>query len=187
MSFPSFTAGDVLTATDMNAVGLWKITEQSASGSATSMSFNNCFSSSYQNYRIMIDYFQPATAGRGVLMRMRVGGVDATANDYFYALQGLYVDSTSSSVCETGVGYANTGLYNSANTIAICSSTIDIYAPNKAERTMMNIVSSLYNSQFGSRVGFAEHNLSTAYDGFTLYLSNTGNITNLRVKVYGYK
>ena len=47
--------------------------------------------------------------------------------------------------------------------------------------------SMLYNSQFGCRNGMGEHNLATSYDGFTLLMSGTGNITNVNVRVYGYR
>lgn len=192
MAIKTFTAGTVLTASDTNTyltnAGLVYITQAVAGGAATSLSINNCFTTTYENYRITIDYFQPSLASRGLLMRMRVGGVDATGADYIYALPGIYSDGSSSNTSSTGTNQLDTGVFNSSTAIAVCSSVIDLFAPYKAERTMMNISSMLYNSQFGSRVGIGEHNLLTAYDGFTLFTSGAGaNITNLRVKVYGYR
>lgn len=189
----NFASGDILTASNVNTYltngGLVYITEATASGSATTLSINNCFSSTYNNYRILIDYFQPATALRALNMRLRVGGVDATGTDYFYALSGVYVDNTATNTVSGGAGanVCSTGLYNSTNTIAIGSSSIDVFAPFRAERTMMTISATMYNAQFGARNGISEHNLQTSYDGFMLLLDSTGNITNLRVKVYGYR
>lgn len=188
----NFASGDVLTASDVNTYltngGLVYITQTLvSSGSATSISFNNVFSSTYDNYRILIDSYQPSIAARGLFMRMRVGGVDATSADGYYAFRGIYVDATSADVGQAAQTYMDTGNYNSANTIAINSGVYDVFNPYKADRTFINMSTMLYNSQLGARCGMMEWNTLTSYDGFTLYLSGTGNITTLRVRVYGYR
>ena len=187
MSFPSFTAGDVLTATDMNAVGLWKITETIVTaGSTSSISFNNCFTSSYANYRINIDQFVPSTASIGPNLRMRVGGVDNTTTNYNWSFVGLYEDNTSTNAANTGQTSANLGIFNSTNTLFLGSATVDMFSPALAIRTHMQLNSILYNAKFGGRTGYAVHNVETAYDGFTIFVTS-GNISQIRVRVYGYK
>jgi len=188
----NFASGNVLTASDVNTYltngGLVYITETSASGSATTLSINNCFSASYNNYRILIDYFQPATAARTVFMRLRSGGTDATGADYYFALAGYF--TTAAAVSDfnlAGTTSMTTGLYNSGNTLGLGAASIDLYAPFKTERTYGLVHSAGYDSNFFYRTGIIEHNLTNSYDGFTLLLSGTGNITNLRVKVYGYR
>lgn len=188
----NFASGDVLTASDVNTYltngGLVYITQTLvSSGSATSISFNNCFSSTYDNYRILIDSFQPSIASRGLFMRMRVGGVDATSADGYWALPGIYVDGSGSNTSNSAQTFMDTGMFNSANTIAINSGVYDVFNPYKTDRTYINATTMLYNSQIGSRTGVMEWNPLTSYDGFTLYLSGTGNITTLRVRVYGYR
>ena len=188
----NFASGDVLTASDVNTYltdgGLVYITQTLvSSGSATSVSFNNVFSSTYDNYRIVIDGFQPSTAGRGLYMRMRVGGVDATAADGQFAYRGLYTDGTSADANGASQTYMNTGVYNSLNSVALNSSVIDICNPFKTERTFANVNSILFNSAYGTRNGMMAWTAVTSYDGFTLYLNSTGNITTLRIRVYGYR
>lgn len=188
----NFASGDVLTASDVNTYltngGLVYITQTLvSSGSATSVSFNNVFSSTYDNYRIVIDGFQPSTAARGLRMRLRVGGVDATSADGHFAYSGLYTDGTSADVSLAGQTYMDTGVYNSLDSVALNSSAIDVCNPFKTERTFMNVNSILFNSQYGSRNGMMVWGAVTSYDGFTLYLNSTGNITTLRVRVYGYR
>jgi hypothetical protein len=189
MAIKTFTTGEVLTAADTNTYlansGLVYITQASATSGST-LSVNNCFSSTYSNYRILVDNFQPATAGRALYLRMRVGGSDATGTDYYSAFSGIYTDGTSSNTSASAFGAAEIGIYNSANTVPFCSSSIDMFGPNRAERTYMTINAILYNGQFGSRVGLAEHNLQTAYTGFTLSPSG-GDFLNVRVWVYGYR
>ena len=189
MAIKTFTTGEVLTAADTNTYlansGLVYIAQASATSGST-LSVNNCFSSTYSNYRILVDNFQPATAGRALKIRMRVGGSDATGSDYASAFAGIYTDGSLTNDASASQTSADIGIYNSANTVPFGASSIDIFGPNRAERTYMTINAILYNSQFGSRVGLAEHNLTTAYTGFTL-LPSGGDFLNVRVWVYGYR
>lgn len=159
-----------------------------ASGSSTTLSLNGVFSSAYDIYRILIDSYQPATATRTVFMRMRSAGTDASGADYYYAINGAFTTGTGvSDYASAGQTGMTTGLYNSGNTTALGAASIDLFNPYKAERTYGLIHQTGYDSNFFFRTGVIEHNLTTAYDGFTLYLSSTGNITTLRVRVYGYR
>ena len=183
------TYGNLVTAMSASlAPGLVYITGVSvSSGTTTSVSFNNCFSSTYDHYRILIDGFRPANAGRSVMMRMRVGGSDATGTDYYTAYRGLYVNNTSADTFENPGSSGATGMYNSANTLDLGSASLDIFNPFKAERTYAQGNAILYNTNFGMRSGGFEHNVTSSYDGFTLVLDGTGNITTIRVRVYGYR
>lgn len=187
----NFAAGDILTASQVNTYltngGLVYITQSIvSSGSATSVSFNNCFSSTYDNYRIVIDSFQPSIAARGLVLRLRNAGVDLATN-YIYAARGLYTDNTSADTNSAAATFADTYIYNSTNTIAIGAATIDVFRPQKADRTFFVLNACTYNAQFGSRSGIAEQNDLTACDGFTLLMTGTGNISTLNVRVYGYR
>jgi hypothetical protein len=117
---------------------------------------------------------------------MRVGGSDAIGSDYYYAFSGIYTNGASTNDNSTAQTSTDLGMYNSANTVPFGSSSIDIFGPNRAERTTMNCNSILYNGQYRSRVGLAQHNLTTAYTGFTL-LPSGGDFLNVRVWVYGYR
>lgn len=193
MAIKTFTSGEVLTASDTNTYlnngGLVYITQTLVTaGSATSVSFNNCFSSTYANYRIVIDSFQPSNAARTLLMRMRNGGTDATTTDYYYGISGFFATGAAVSDFSTvGASSMTTGMYNSVNSLALGTATIDLFNPFAAERTFGQVHQIGYDSNFFYRTGLMEHNLTNSYDGFTLLLSGTGNITTLRVRVYGYR
>ena len=191
MAIKTFSSGEVLTASDTNTYlnngGLVYISEGSTSSSVIGLNFNNVFSSTYSNYRIVIDYFRPVTASRFVALQLRVGGVD-TATNYSYTYRGLYQDGTSADNFSgtPAVAFIDAGLFNSTNTFSFNSSVIDIIAPNKTERTFFNVNSTLYNSQWGTRNGMGVHNADTSFTGFSLY-TNSGNMTTLRCKIYGYR
>jgi hypothetical protein len=193
MAIKTFSSGEVLTSSDTNTYlnngGLVYITQTViTAGSSTAVSFNNCFSATYDNYRILIDGFQPSVAGTACLIRMRVGGVDASgAADYFFAETGLYVNGASAASNGNGLSYGDTGLYNSANTLGLGSASLDIFNPFKAERTFYTGNSILYNTNFGVRSVGGVHNVLTSYDGFSLINTTASNFTKIRVRIYGYR
>lgn len=53
---PTFTVGQVLTAAQMNAVGMWKVAETSFSNSS-GVEIQNCFSSDYRNYLMKLTFY----------------------------------------------------------------------------------------------------------------------------------
>lgn len=191
MAIKTFTSGEVLTASDTNTYltngGLRYITETLiTAGSATSVSFNNVFTSTYDNYQIVIDGFTPSVANRAIDFRLRVGGVDAAgATDYPNAFLGLTAAGVAANFTSTGINFGSTGLYNSSTTIPYGASILTVYNPARAVRTFVNVHAQLFDAQLFHRTGSFQHNLATAYDGFTLFSGNS--ITTLRVRVYGYR
>ena len=189
MAIKTFTSGEVLTAADTNTYlansGLVYIAEGSTSTSVLGLNFNNVFTSTYDNYRIVIDFFKPVTASRLVALQLRAGGAD-TALNYYYAYRGLYVNGASADLVGSNLAFIDTGVFNSLNSVSLNSATIDIFAPKKTERTFFNINASTFDSVFGTRNGMAEQDSSTSFDGFSLY-TNSGNMTTLRCKIYGYR
>jgi hypothetical protein len=53
MPVPDFSPGEVLTASAMDSIGLWKVTSGTVSASPT-LTVDNCFSANYANYRVVI-------------------------------------------------------------------------------------------------------------------------------------
>jgi len=189
----NFGSGEVLTASDVNTYltngGLVYISETLiTAGSATSVSFNNVFTSTFDNYQVIIDSFRPSVADRGLNFRMRVGGVDAAgATDYKNAFLGLTAAGATSNFTSTGQDNGSTGVFNSSTTVSHGSATITFFNPARTERTNIQSHAQLFATQLFHRTGSVLHDLATAYDGFTLLLSSTGNITTLRVRIYGYR
>jgi len=176
MSYPSFNVGEVLTANDMNNVAMWKITSVPVSG--TVFSVNNCFSSNFTNYRVLIQGLTGASFG--ITMRMRVSGVDNTAAQYFSGNQFItWGGGTSGVYGDNG----NTNWAFSYTTAVPNDWTWEFFQPNVAAPTGMSF---LGHAPDTGRYGGGYHNVNTAYDGFTL--TNTGGpFTGGRITVYGYR
>jgi hypothetical protein len=56
MPVPDFSPGEVLTASAMDSIGLWQIASTSFT-SSPGVEVQNCFSSSYRNYKVLINVF----------------------------------------------------------------------------------------------------------------------------------
>ena len=187
----NFASGDVLNASDVNTYltngGLVYITQTLVtSGTSSSISFNNVFTSTYDNYRIIFDSWQPSTAGTDLVFRLRNSGTDRTGGNYNSIVTGIYQNSTSTNFTQANGSYLFLGLYNSLNTDPYATASIDVYNPQRNDRTFFTGLSAFYNGQLGSRTLAGVYWVADQNDGFTL-LPTAGNITTLRVRVYGYR
>ena len=77
---PDFSSGAVLTAAQMNSVGLWLVKTQVVGNAVASVAVTSAFSSDYDSYRIIYSGGSQSIAGE---MRMTLG---ATAANYYSAI-----------------------------------------------------------------------------------------------------
>lgn len=189
------TAGHVLTVDSAETTGLkWaapssgaltKIAKTAFSG-ATSASFNDVFSSTYVNYRILIQLDSTSGNNQPIYFRLRVSGSDAATNytaatsyndggDIPYAYRNLG-GTTNFRLPEIDNDYSNE--YYSA---------IDLFCPQLARKTgyLSNTYSTTLNGQPKYEFTAGTHTSATSYTGFSL-VSATGNIAGT-VWIYGYQ
>lgn len=176
MGYPVFASGDVLNASDMNAVGLWRVASVSFSGATINV--NNCFTSDYDNYRIVI-----RALGSGALttmfMQMRLSGTPANTNYYQGGLFGTAVGGSGALNVNNGTAW----FINNTISTSPSNTVMDIYSPALAEQTNYTAQSSEAGNAMWTIAG--NHRTATAYDGFTLTVSGT-TITG-SLQVYGYR
>ena len=147
---------------------------------ASTISVNGCFSSSYDNYRIVISTTAGSTSAL-FQMRMRAAGTDASgASTYSYSLlqsassgSWIVLDFSSGTTSHT-VGYKQTA--NRA------SSSIDVYGPFEATQTGLSITGHYASVPY---TGGGYHTVASSYDGFSI-LAATGDMTG-SLRVYGYR
>ena len=149
---------------------------------AAAANFNNVFTSTYENYRLLIQV-QSSTQSN-LLFRMRVGGADATGADYYNVAahqrtNGTIITPTS----------GNPGAFATINILqggTRQTGSYEISMPQLARPTdaTFSAVSQDAGGFFITTGGF-RHGLATAYDGFTIY-PNTGTITG-KVQLFGYR
>lgn len=157
------------------ASGLTFITSATWSA-AGSVNVDNCFTSAYENYRL-ITYATGATGN--LQMRLRASGSTISSANYNPAAISI---SSAGAVADFGSGTGNTFWYMGGSQPTVGLAT-EIYRPQLATITSMTNIQS--GSTPGAHLTTGSFQLTTQCDGFSLfYASGTNSGT---VKVYGYQ
>jgi len=173
MSFPSFASGEVLTAADMNAVGLWLVKTQTIGTAVSSVEVTNAFSSTYDNYLITISGGSASSAG---IVGLRLG---ATATNYY---SNLIYTSWSSTALATGSISATSWRYAFYGGTGIAGEVF-VGNPNLAKPSWMR--GSWFSlADTGFVTGYL--NNTTQYTAFTV-IPEVGTLTGGTIRVYGYR
>jgi hypothetical protein len=165
--------------TEISAIpggGLVRITTQSFSAVST-VSVNSCFSATYENYRILVRLTH--SASNDTLFRLRVSGTDNSTNNYIHQRLNVSGSSTFPNRATTTSGPVLEG----ANTNVWAS--IDMSNPFTSEVTQW------YSYGVGAVTATLEnktlagvHNVSSSFDGITIYPS-AGTFSGT-FSIYGY-
>lgn len=149
--------------------------------SASAISLNGCFNSTYDSYYVSFS----STATGLTSYRNRLSGTDASgASDYQFQYKGTYGAGTDLSGGSTGASSVNYfGNVNSGTQIIYTQFWLNNVA--KADTTT-GIIATLYNDGAARHVrnGNMWHTPSNAYDGFTII--NTGTMSGT-IRIYGYR
>jgi hypothetical protein len=188
--------GLVISETDTDSLKVYKGTQWApVSGltliSATAMttgsvSVNNCFTSAYDNYRLL---FSPsAVAANGAIyLRLRLSGTDSSANYTTSRLYG-YGGSTASQANVDGTEEMLLGYVKSAAP-QVTAISVDIFSPAQARSTVAFSSAGMMETATVTDgfvlVVYNAHTPATAYDGFTFLSSSGSNVTGT-IYLYGY-
>jgi hypothetical protein len=163
--------------------GFTLITNSSFSA-VSSHSINSCFTSTYTNYKILINLTSVST-GMDINFRLRASGTDTSANYNSLRLGGASGGGTFADLNNNGTDdLFKWNLDNTEVQNVFC--TMEVYSPQKATKTSLNSVIS-------SRSGGGEYYIqpywgmqtdTTQFDGITM-LASAGNFTG-SIKVYGF-
>ena len=184
MAVKTFTS-EILTSSDTNTYlansGLVYVTNATAT-SGTSLSVNNCFTSTYSAYRIVVT--RATLAGlTGMSIRLRSGGIDTTANYYSIRSGWDYATAAASvSNINNGANFELPIITDATNAACV----IDLYQPQTVLKTQYSAQGSdSRTGGVGALTAGGMLNNATAYDGFTIFSAQT--ITSLNLTVYGYR
>jgi hypothetical protein len=166
------------------STGLVLISTQSFT-TASSITFNDVFSSTYDNYRLVM-FATNQSASLGIRLRYRVSATDASGSDYNTNGQYTYEISAGTTATLVAQHYSQTGAVigdMGGGASDFCSIACDIFQPNKTEKTHHHTSTHRISQMFGGRLA-GYHNLATSYTGFTL-ITTAGTITG-SASIYGY-
>lgn len=186
MAFPVFSPGDVLNASDMNAVGLWKIGGATFSAVSGFNLPNGSFSATYVNYRLLV-VINTVAADADFTGRMRASGTDDTGSNYQTGLLGISsnagTESHSTGSAQTSFNFGEADQATANPYIFYC----DIYQPFTTNPTFLlggyTFINKAGNSRI-FRVGGWYHTAATSND--SLAFISTQNITG-EYWLYGYR
>jgi hypothetical protein len=145
----------------------------------SSVTINNCFNATYDNYKMIIQGLYLSAADFRFLYQMTSGGSPVTTGTYnsqrFYA-QGASVGGINGSSLSSGwLGYSS----NTDNNALVT----EIFRPFLANQT--NFTSTfLYNGNYIENNN-SVHTTASSYDGIKI-LTQSGTITGGTIRIYGY-
>jgi hypothetical protein len=174
---PDFTAGAVLTAAQMDAVGLWLILSEPVGSGVSEVVLEDIFSADFDSYKI--------TWTGGNMNALQLIGVYLAAgggSNY----QGARTSSNTSSAISLAADL-NAGQWSfaGAGNADTCVISLEIHNPFLAKRT--HIQSQYYEpyATFGTYTGIL--NDATSYTDLTIDPQGAGTMSNGTIRVYGYR
>jgi hypothetical protein len=176
---PVFTAGAVLTAAQMNAIGGWLLSSGSM-GTSTTKTVDNVFTSDYDNYYIIIQGLKQA--GTTNSLQWRTGGATNTTSNYAY---GRSYQDTSAMAWEAGsTGTTSLPL---GSTVATVDYSFEMlvttpFATNQTQGWFRQVSN---NTTPVAWFGWNIFKATTSFDGFIF--TTGGNMSAGTYRVYGLR
>lgn len=176
MTFPVFASGDILGASDMNAVGSWLVRSQTVGTGVTSVTVNNAFSADFDNYLVT---YTGGTMSAATALTLKLG---TTASGYY----GLYNYADYATLAWASAADNNSGAftYFGGGDSNSCAGRMTLLGPNIAKPTRVESGPIHYGNNFGTYTGIEAS--STQQTAFTI-APFTGTMTGGTIRVYGYR
>ena len=161
MTYPDFSTGEPLAASDLDAIGGWLIKSQAVGSGVSSVTVTGAFSASYQNYRIV--YTGGTASGAAQALNLRLGS--ATTNYYNSAVYAVYATGAVASVAysntQTSFVYAGTCDATIGNFLVV-----DVYNPYDSTK-YTGYAGPFIVTDVGGH-GSGVHKSNTSFTDFTL-------------------
>ena len=171
---PDFTAGQILTAAQMNAVGLWLVKSQTIGSGVSSVAVTGAFSADFDNYLIQIYGSDSSALNNVVSLQLNNSTGSTYASSSFYIIHG-------------GATGSNTGTSNSfriawGGDVSDTNASITLYCPFLVRRTGMT--AQCTNASLTAFNGGTDTN-AVSNTGFTI-TTGVDTLTGGTINVYGY-
>lgn len=152
----------------------------SVTNGSTSFTLNGVFSSTFDNYRIVISNMESSSPGGGYYIAL---GTSSTGANYY--MGGYYVNVSTAAQTVHRTNNGDRWIIGTGNNGTKTSVSFDLCAPNLAQRTFLPQVSSYTETGFcGMANGLQDS--TTQFTAFTL--SSAGaTFSSGDVSVYGYR
>ena len=177
MTFPVFASGDVLNASDMNAVGLWLVKTQTIGTAVSSVTVTGAFSADYDNYKVLISGGAGSTGGA---ISLQLG---STTTGYYRSINSVLWNGTHSVSAQSNAASFGVAAWMETNHIVM---NFDIINPFATKNTI--VIGGVPQANAGGAGLFYMGYLadSTSYTAFTIS-SGANTMTGGTIRVYGYR
>jgi hypothetical protein len=177
---PDFTSGQILTAAQMNAVGLWLVKTQTIGTGVSSVLVPNAFNADYTNYRILITGGSANTpAALGLQM-----GTGLAGTGYYSGITGTNYSGGASTGNDSNAAHWTIAGSAMPDGLAL---DVMLTEPFLARKTGLAINSRIdYRTNGAGTMGNGFHNSATSYTGFALIIVGA-SITGGTIQVYGIR
>lgn len=176
---PTFSSGSILTAAQMNAVGLWLVKSQTIGTGVSSVTVTGAFSADYDAYKIIVSGGVSSQTVTNIALKLGASTTGYYSNTYYTAV-------TSTTVSNAGTNNGSSWIYGGlAGTTAI-EVSLDLINPYLAKYTILQNGIYCDPSALGYGTTNGSHNVATSYTDFTL-TPGAGTLTGGTIRVYGYR
>lgn len=179
---PDFTAGQVLTAAQMNAVGLWLVKTQTIGTAVASVEVTNAFSSDYKAYKIIV---QGASASANNALILQLGPTSVSGYNSGYYRGAVLINYATAAVTgsndNNNTQWASIGAHGTTG----WGANFDLIGPNESTRTLLTFANAAFFADVGI-TGGGYHNSTNQFTSFFLKPAS-GTFTGGTVYVYGYR
>lgn len=182
---------DLATAIDTTAAANFsgdfkKISSTTVGSGVSSVIISNCFSSSYDNYKIVHNIPSTCTSNGQISLRLRASGTTSTTGWYYLG----YNANTSSLNHDTNANQSGIVIAQIASGLTDYNGgEIELISPFLARRTIALTTFIGFDSSLATRRAFSFqgfHDVATSYDSLE-FVTSAGTMTGGTIKVYGYK
>lgn len=177
MTYPVFSNGEALPASDLNAIGSWLVKAQTIGSGVSSVTVTGAFSADYDSYLIQ---WTGGMMSNDTAVAIRFG---STTTGYY----GSYVYGFYSSASVSGANDNNAPQFSyigGGDPFSGATCNINVANPFLSKQTYVSASPVAYTSNVGSYVGRLAN--TSSYTAFTLF-PVAGTITGGTIRVYGYR
>jgi hypothetical protein len=180
MTYPTFNNGDPLPASDLNAIGLWKISQTTVGTGVSSVNIANQFSADYYRYKIVYQGGFCSASGANMYFQLFGNGTN-----YFSAV--IYQTATAYAVLNTGLAGTTVAMVGITGNTSNSQYNIEFTSPlSSAWKVGESSFTAGDNANSYAGSTRIWNTNSTTSTGFSLFPSS-GTMTGGTVTVYGYK
>jgi len=175
MTYPTFTNGQVLPASDLNAIGLWLVKSQAVGSGVSSVTVTGAFSADYENYKIIYNGGVGSTIHN---MRLQLGS--ATTSYYGFGGYGTFGAATPLGINDNN---AASFRYVGGGDSSGASLSAELRSPYLSAATYISA-----DLNTGTSFGYysGRYFPTTSFTTFTMS-PDSGTLTGGTIYVYGYR